>query len=168
MPLSKQLIVTCLISSSKHSTYNFSRIGQIPVSLTCSVCNLLSNSSCKIITSSFAQGVQVTYCTHIWSLSVIFFGGNILFRASLTLNSKPSVSSPSPLFIMFLKYNEAFSSFSSKSFSVFLFVAVELTKNGVSYLTREFDMVILFSRWRFFCSFSLFLLLCIVIFLLLI
>ena len=148
MPLSEQFIVTCLISSSKHSTYSFSLMGQIPVSLACSVCNLRSSSSCNIITSAFAQGVHVTYWTQIWSLSVIFFGGNILFRASLTLNSNPSVSSPSPLFIMLRKYNEAFSSFSSRSFNVFLFVAVELTKNGVSYLTREFDKVILFWRWR--------------------
>ena len=123
-------------------------MGHIPVSLACSVCSRRSKSSCKFMTSALAQGVHVTYWTQIWSLSVIFLGGNILLRASLTLNSNPSVSSPSPLLIIFLRYIKAFSSFSSRSFKVFLLVAVELTKNGVSYLTKELIRVIFWARCK--------------------
>lgn len=43
-PLCEQLIVICLMSSSKHCAYSSSRIGQIPVSLAWRDCRRLSKS----------------------------------------------------------------------------------------------------------------------------
>ena len=79
-PLSAQLMVTCLMSSSNAYEYSSSLIGHIPVSLAYRSCNFLSNSSCKFITSIRVAGVGETYCTHSCPASWYSRGGKIEFR----------------------------------------------------------------------------------------
>lgn len=114
-PLCRQSIVICLMISSKHWSYNYSRMGHIPTSLACFCTNFLSSSSCNWITSIFVAGVDSTVCTQSCPLSV---------RCSLGGRISPRMSSVWCAYYYFF------------DFLVWM-VLPALTRTGVEYFTNE-------------------------------
>lgn len=116
MPLCLQSIVICLIISSKHWSNSSYLTGQRPIYLAWRLSNLFYSSSCNWITSIFVAGVDRTVCTQSCPLSVrCYLGGRIY----------PKISSVwCGYYYLFL-------------FFLLVVLALELTRTGVEYLTRD-------------------------------
>lgn len=84
MPLSVQLMVTCLMISSKHWLWSSSLMAHIPLSLACLYIRRSSNSFCSLATSSLEEADWLTYWTYFLWLSVHSLGERMVFRMSST------------------------------------------------------------------------------------